>query len=352
MSSRPRRSHRLRRTAVLVGVTALGAAIAKRVRELRPAVDAVAPDLQMPALYGLNVSLGDRALRVIRSLPTPSMPTAPGVTVESRTIPTAAGHPLRVVTYDTTDRERPSAALVWIHGGGMVLGTPEQAHPLCSRWAAELGLLVVSVDYRLAPEDPFPAGLDDCYSALQWVHEHAASLGVDPGRVAVGGDSAGGGLSAALSQLARDRNGPPICFQLLEYPMIDDRTVLRSDDQGRGTFLWTAESNRFAWTAYLGRPPIASDAPRYAAPLRTEDLAGLPPAWVGVGDLDLFYDEDVAYAERLLAADVPCVLHVQPGMYHGADSITPDRPSAKAFRDAMTEALAAGVAARTISPTS
>jgi len=160
----------------------------------------------------------------------------------------------------------------------------------------------------------------------------------------VGGDSAGGGLSAALSQLARDRGGPPICFQLLEYPMIDDRTVLRTDHEGRGVFLWTAESNRFAWTAYLGRPPTHDDAPRYAAPLRTEDLGGLPPAWVGVGDLDLFYAEDVAYAERLQAAGVPCELYIQPGMYHGADSITPDKPSARAFRDAMTAALAAGVA--------
>jgi acetyl esterase/lipase len=227
----------------------------------------------------------------------------------------------------------------------MVLGAPEQGHVLCSRWAAELGVLVVSVDYRLAPEDPFPAGLEDCYSALQWLHDEAGSTGVDPARIAVGGDSAGGGLSAALSQLARDRNGPAICFQLLEYPMLDDRTVLRAGTEGRGRFLWTPESNRFAWTAYLGRSPIEGDAPLYAAPARTEDVSGLPPAWVGVGDLDLFHDEDVAYAERLRVAGVPCELDVVPGMYHGADSIMPSRPTSRSFRDRMTAALAAGVGA-------
>jgi acetyl esterase/lipase len=175
------------------------------------------------------------------------------------------------------------------------------------------------------------------------VHEQAATVGVDPARVAVGGDSAGGNLAAALSLLARDRGGPAICFQLLEYPMLDDRTVLRADHGGRGELFWTPASNRFGWTAYLGHPPVKDDAPDYAAPARVDDLSGLPPAWVGVGDLDLFFDEDVAYAERLRAAGVPCELHIQTGMYHGADAIRGKAATSRAFRDRMTAALAAAL---------
>jgi acetyl esterase/lipase len=169
-------------------------------------------------------------------------------------------------------------------------------------------------------------------------------MGVDPERIAVGGDSAGGGLAAALSQLARDRGGPPIAFQLLEYPMIDDRTVLREPGH-RGAFIWTPTSNRFAWTAYLGHVPTEGALRPYAAPARTEQLEDLPPAWVGVGELDLFHDEDVDYAKRLRAAGVACELHVEPGMYHGADSIMPNAPTSQAFRDQMTEALRAALSA-------
>lgn len=159
----------------------------------------------------------------------------------------------------------------------------------------------------------------------------------------MGGDSAGGGLAASLSQVARDRGGPDICFQLLEYPMLDDRTVLRSDHGGTGAFVWTPASNRFGWTAYLGRPPIAGDAPRYAAPARTDDLADLPPAWIGVGDLDLFLAEDVEYADRLRSAGVACELHVEAGMYHGADAVLPKASTSRRFRDLMTAALATGL---------
>jgi acetyl esterase/lipase len=292
----------------------------------------------------LPLSLRSEAvLRVVRSLPAPVPPTPPRVEVGSRTITTDGGAQLRLVTYERADRSKPTAALLWIHGGGMVLGVPEQGHPICGGWADELDLLVVSVDYRLAPEHPFPDGLDDCYAALQWLHDEADDLGIDPDRIAVGGDSAGGGLAAALSQMARDRGGPAIRFQLLEYPMLDDRSVLRADHGGRGAFVWTPASNRFAWTAYLGHSPRQSDAPRYAAPARTKDLAGLPPAWVGVGDLDLFHDEDVDYAERLQAAGVPCELYVEPGMYHGADAVRAQAVTATRFRAQMTAALVAGL---------
>jgi acetyl esterase/lipase len=329
---------RLRRAVVLAVIGSLAYSVARRRRE----VARVEPDLRNPILYVPLSLRGERGLRLMRSLPAPTPKLPPSLAVSSQSIRSPDGHVVRVVVYDAARRRRPSPALLWIHGGGMVLGRPEQGHELCARWAGELGLLVVSVDYRLAPEDPFPAGLEDCYAALTWVHEHAEELGVDPALVAVGGDSAGGGLAAALSQAARDRGGPAIRFQLLEYPMLDDRTVLQTDHQGRGTFVWTPTSNRFAWTAYLGRPPRPADAPEYAAPARTEDLSGLPPAWIGVGDLDLFHDEDVTYANRLRDAGVPCELDVVARMFHGADNFTKAGTS-RAFRDRMTAALASGL---------
>ena len=342
---RPRRTRRLRRIVpplvVVAGAVGVGRLVARR----RPLIEPVAPELRSPILY-LPLSLtSDRALRFVRSLPAPPGPIAAGVDVTSRTIRNVDGDDLRLVVYERPDRARPSGALLWIHGGGMVLGEPEQGHQLCSRVASELGVLVVSVDYRLAPEDPFPAGLDDCESALAWVHEQAGELGIDPSRVAVGGDSAGGGLAASLAQRCRDRGGPPICFQLLEYPMLDDRSVLRVDHGGRGAFVWTPASNRYAWTAYLGHPPAPADEQPYAAPARTTGLADLPPAWVGVGDLDLFYEEDLDYAARLVAAGVPCEVHIEPGMYHGADAILPGSGPGRSFRDHLVDALAAALGA-------
>jgi acetyl esterase/lipase len=285
----------------------------------------------------------DRSLQVFRQLTRLPIPVPADVEVDTRTFPTGDGRDIRVVTYEQADRSRPSGALLWMHGGGTVFGRPEQGHELCTSLALELDILVVSVDYRLAPEHPFPDGLDDCYATLEWLSENAASLGVDAQRIAVGGDSAGGGLAAALSQRARDAGGPDICFQLLEYPMLDDRTVLRADHAGRGAFIWTPASNRYAWTAYLGHPPDHDDERPYAAAARCSDLSGLPPAWIGVGDLDLFYEEDIAYAERLRGAGVPCDVHVEPGTYHGADSIMPNAPSSQSFRARMTAALRAGL---------
>jgi acetyl esterase/lipase len=221
----------------------------------------------------------------------------------------------------------------------MVMGTPEQDDPWLSGLADELGILVVSVDYRLAPEDPYPAGLDDCMAALRWLHDSADELGVDPARVAVGGASAGGGLAAAVALRARDEGGPSLCFQLLNYPMLDDRTVLRADHGGTGAFLWTPASNRFGWTAYLGAPPVEHDDRIHAAPARATDLAGLPPAWIGVGRLDLFHAEDVDYARRLTEAGVACELVDEPGMYHGADQLVPKATRMQAYRRSMVDAL-------------
>jgi acetyl esterase/lipase len=231
--------------------------------------------------------------------------------VEVLTLPSGVG----VRLYRPTGASVPGPALLWIHGGGYVIGTPAQDDVLCRRFARELGATVASVDYRLAPEHPYPAPLDDCYAALRWL---AALPSVDPARVAIGGGSAGGGLAASLAFLARDRGEVPLVAQLLVYPMLDDRTVDRVGLDNPGHRLWNQSSNKFGWAAYLG------DADRdEAVPARRTDLSGLPPAWIGVGALDLFHDEDLAYAERLRAAGVPCRVEVVDGAFHGFDAILP-----------------------------
>ena len=214
-------------------------------------------------------------------------------------------------------------ALLWIHGGGYVIGDAAQDDVLCRRFARELGATVASVDYRLAPDFPYPVPLEDCYEALKWL---AALPAVDPSRIAIGGASAGGGLAAALALLARDRGEIAVAAQLLVYPMIDDRTVLRGGLDNPGHRLWNQASNRFGWRSYLGEAD-----PDVAVPARREDLAGLPPAWIGVGTLDLFHDEDLAYAERLRAAGVPCEVEVVQGAFHGFDGIAPKAEVSLAF---------------------
>ncbi len=189
------------------------------------------------------------------------------------------------------------------------------------RLVRTVGLVAVSVDWRRAPEHPYPAEIDDCYAALRWVYTEAERLGVDADRIAVGGASSGGGTAAGLALLARDRGGPPIAFQLLVYPMLDDRTDGASHAWLNDTNLWHPRKNALAWAAYLGG---ADPVPVYAAPARAEDLRGLPPAFVAVGDLDLFAEEDARYAARLIAAGVPTELHVYPGGVHGFDVFVPD----------------------------
>lgn len=317
-----------------------GALLAQGLLSRREVTAPVLDELRHPLLL-LPLSLSAPVLHLLRRVPARPGPLLEGTGVDRRTVPARGGQPsVAVHVYEATGRQQPSGALLWVHGGGFVIGDPVTYHELCSRFARDLGIVVVSVDYRLAPEHPFPAGLEDCWSALRWLHEHADDLGVDPARVAVGGDSAGGGLAATLAQLAHDRGGAPIAFQLLVYPMLDDRTVLHADHAGTDALVWTRRSNRFGWTAYLGHPPRENEDRPYAAGARREDLSGLPPAWIGVGDLDLFHAEDVDYARRLAEVGVPCELHEEPGMYHGADSLMAARsPAMRAFRLRQVEAL-------------
>ena len=344
MSERERKdrvlTHRSAVKCALAVGAAVGAVMASRVvLARRRLMGPVLPELRHPLLL-VPVHFGPRSLRLIRRAPIPPTSLAPGIDVAQRTVPACGEHPgVEVFVYDRPTRSRPSGALLWIHGGGFVMGHPVTYHELCSRFAHDVGIVVVSVDYRLAPEHPFPAGLEDCYAALQWVQDHADDLGVDPSRIAIGGDSAGGGLAAALAQLAHDRGEVPVCFQMLVYPMLDDRTVLRRDHSGTGSFVWTPTSNAFGWTSYLGHPARADEDRPYAVPARRADLTGLPPAWIGVGDLDLFHAEDLKYAERLRAAGVPCQLQIVAGMYHGADGLFRTSSAMNAFRAARRDAL-------------
>lgn len=214
------------------------------------------------------------------------------------------------------------AGFLWIHGGGMVLGVAKQDDRLCRRIADELGITVVSVEYRLAPEHPFPAPFDDCYAALRWL---AAQPGVE--RVAVGGASAGGGLAAGVAIAARDRGEVDLACQVLVYPMIDDRSSDCEVDETNFR-LWNRASNRFGWKAYLAD---ATEVSPYAAPARVVDVGHLPPTWVGVGTNDLFHAEDLAYAERLQASGVPVHTEVVPGAYHGFDGVEMGAAVSKAF---------------------
>jgi acetyl esterase/lipase len=264
-------------------------------------------------------------LRLSRTA-TALMPAArtPGVTIE-RPVPGVPG-----VRMYRPARRASTAALLWIHGGGMIQGRAIQDDRICGATAARLGIVVVSAEYRLAPEHPFPVPLDDCRTAWTWLRDHASELGVDPGRVAVGGESAGGGLAAALAQRLHDEGGQPAAQWLL-CPMLDDRTAARHDLDAVRHYVWNNRANRFGWRSYLGTRPGAPEPPPYAVPARRDDLAGLPPAWIGVGDIDLFYDEDRAYAERLRAAGVPVTFHSVPGGPHGFEAWAPSSTIARTF---------------------
>ena len=242
------------------------------------------------------------------------------IDIEDMLVPGPAGAvALRI--YRPTSLSRESPALYWMHGGGFLIGNPVQDEANNMDFARELNISVVAVTYRLAPEAPAPAAVEDAYAGLEWLHENARDLGIDPDRIAIGGASAGGGLAASLALYAFDRGVVTPAFQLLVYPMLDDRTVTRTDLDTRGVRVWTPGSNRYAWTTYLGHEPGSPETSAYAAPARRDDLSGLPPAWIGVGTLDLFFDEDIAYSQRLEASGVPCETYIVPGAFHGFDAL-------------------------------
>jgi acetyl esterase/lipase len=283
-------------------------------------IDLVDPELR-PFLAAMPTTSYDMdGLRDRRAmpLPVPQAPPNPDLEVTERFVPGPAGpEDVRVLVYRPTNLAAPLPAILHIHGGGYIVGVPEMDDAYNRGYAAELGCLIVSVDYRLAPEHPFPAPLEDCYAALAWLHGEADALGVDRSRIAVKGESAGGGLAAGLALLARDRGEIALCHQCLTAPMIDDRTVLAEPHDFAGEFVWTAESNRFGWACYLGQEPGGDGISAHAAPSRAENLAGLPATFICVGNLDLFLEENLDYVRRLGRAGVPVEFHVYPGAFHG-----------------------------------
>jgi acetyl esterase/lipase len=243
--------------------------------------------------------------------------------VDDRSIPGPEGAPdVTVRVYRPTARAGAVPAILYIHGGGFFVGSIDTEHAGSASLARELDVVVVSVEYRLAPEHPFPAGLEDCYAALVWLHGHADDLGVDPACVAVNGGSAGGGLAAGLALLARDRDGPALCFQYLGIPELDDRLATPSMQQFRDTPMWSRPAAEKSWEWYLGDAHGADDVSPYAAPARATDLAGLPPAYVSTMEFDPLRDEGILYALNLMAAGVSVELHSFPGTFHGSAIMT------------------------------
>ncbi len=223
------------------------------------------------------------------------------------------------------------AALLFIHGGGMVIGSASQDDKRLADLAAVLGITVVSVEYRLAPENPFPAPLDDCFGAWQWLGSEAQARNINPARVVIGGQSAGGGLAASLALKIRDLGGVQPAGQWLFCPMLDDRTAANRELDKVRHFVWHNKSNFVGWGSYLAQAPGLRQTPKYAVPSREEDLSGLPPAWIGVGDIELFYKEDIAYAKALQAAGVECKLNVVEGGPHAFETFAPDAPASRAY---------------------
>lgn len=227
----------------------------------------------------------------------------------------------------------PLPAVLEIHGGGFMVGSIEMMDPWCDRMAAALPAVVVSVEYRLAPEDPFPAALHDCYAALSWLADNAAELGVDPERIAIAGQSAGGGLAAGTALMARDRGGPALCFQLLEIPELDHRLETTSMKEFTDTPLWNRPNAVWSWKHYLG-PDHEGPVSPYASPSVAEDLSGLPSAFVSVMEFDPLRDEGLIYGLRLLEAGVSTEIHAYPGTFHGSAVVATAQVSRNNARDA------------------
>ena len=223
-------------------------------------------------------------------------------------------------------------ALLYMHGGGFVFGSPETILPTMQRFAEDVGCIIVLPAYRLAPEFPFPAALNDNYLALSWMHEQAAKLEIDSSRIATGGDSAGGGHAAVLNIAVRDRGEFSPLYQFLIYPMLDDRMgSSRSPEAHSGEFIWTADNNVFGWSAYLGCAAGTSDVPAGSVPARQKDLSGLPPTLIAVGNLDLFAQENVEYGKRLAEQGVAVETKIFDGAYHGFNVIAPDAAISREF---------------------
>ncbi|WP_157244786.1 alpha/beta hydrolase [Nonomuraea typhae] len=292
--------------------------------ELDAALQAVRE--QLPASFTPDMIPVIRRAR--ENLPQPSyeeLSQGGALVLRDHTAPGPEGAPdITLLVARPAAAEGPVPALYFIHGGGMILGDRRDALPDLAGLLLELGMALVSVEYRLAPEHPHPAPVEDCYAGLAWTVKNAADLGIDPGRVIVAGASAGGGLAAATALLARDRGGPALLAQLLICPMLDDRNDTPSAHQMAGLGIWDRTANATGWQALLGEAAGGPGVSPYASPARATDLSGLPPAFIDVGSAETFRDEDVAYATRIWQAGGQAELHVWPGGFHGFDIFAPE----------------------------
>ena len=301
--------------------------------EFRPALKARLAQGPLPPIAAATLSQARNANRSW------SQPMLPAPEVVKRIIPGAKGAPDVVVYVAGATPGAQKPAVLHMHGGGYVVGAAHNSRRDMQDLALTHECVAVTVEYRLAPETAFPGALDDNYAALSWLYTHAAELGVDRNRIAIKGESAGGGHAATLAIAARDRGDIPICLQVLIYPMLDDRigsSVSASPYTGR--YVWTAETNRFGWTSLLGTPAGSAKVPPNSVPARVKNLAGLPPAWIGVGSIDLLASEDVEFGRRLLEAGVPTEVQVVPGAFHGFDRLA-QVPLSAAFAASWNAAL-------------
>jgi acetyl esterase/lipase len=290
--------------------------------ELAAALEIIGATL--PSSISADALAAMRAGMALMRVPAEELRRDGAFEVEERTVPGPPGAPgVSLLICRPAGAGTPLGAVYHTHGGGMILGDNTSGVLEVLEWAERLRLVVVSVEYRLAPEHPHPAPVEDCYAGLVWTAENAAELGIDPGRLIVAGSSAGGGLAAALALLARDRGGPALAGQLLMCPMLDDRNDTPSSRQMAGRGVWDRTSNETGWTALLGGARGGPDVSPYAAPAREPDLSGLPPAFIDVGSAETFRDEDVAYATRLWQAGGRAELHVWPGGFHGFTMLAP-----------------------------
>ncbi|KAJ9116504.1 hypothetical protein QFC24_006737 [Naganishia onofrii] len=317
------------------------------------------PELAL-ARYLPSMPLNDTWLKVYRYLvPSAKIPletSSPSAVVTAELVEIPAGLtddgnpsvPACIVrpksTTTTTTAKHP--AILWFHGGGMVLGSHTMDLSMMKTWAQELDAVIISIEYRLAPEHKAPAAVDDAFTGWQWMVNHAVELGIDVDRLVVAGASAGGGVAATTVQRIHDSGSPiqPI-LQLLVYPMLDDRTVLRFDDSVKA-HVWSPKANRYGWTSYLGCTPGNADVPAYSVAARRKDLTGLPALWIGVGTLDLFHDEDLAYAKRLEESGTRVTRFVSHGAFHAFEGLFPGSGPAKDFKQSQVDALRAAFASR------
>lgn len=330
--------------AGLAGRGAIAKAIADRPLSADERLAPIAPELKPAARAMLQAGMPPISAATLRQHPAdfgaPKIELLPNIEVREQQVSAIGALPAVTVFSVNADPAKRRPAILHIHGGGFIVGSARTELRYLQETARALDCTIVTVEYRLAPETRYTGSTEDTYAGLKWLHDHADELGVDRARIAVMGESAGGGHAAILAIKARDRGEIPLAFQALVYPMLDDRTGSSGPIPAHiATVGWSAPENRFGWQSFLGMEPGGPGVPTAAAPARLQDLSGLPPAWIGVGGVDLFANEDIEYARRLLRTGVPTEVLVIPGAFHGFDRVAPDTTLAQRFTKAKLNAL-------------